>query len=202
MIEPLDTRFAGLERARAATEAQLAALTPAQTAFRAHEAAWNVAEVVDHVVRVERQVLEGARKPNVQRTAWRRRRFRRLLAWLVFAMGVRIRVPERVKHVTPERDADLETALARWSAVRTEWRDFLSTITPGQLDLLAIKHPLAGPFTYRDVLTFLEWHLRHHRKQIGRITRAAAATGAQPDPVRGAHAGHSQDPDEETRRSP
>lgn len=175
MIEPLATQFDGLESARQATEAQLAALTPAQAAFREDDAAWTVAEVLDHVVRVERQVLEGARKPNVQRTVWRRRRIRRLLTWLVFGFGVRIKVPERVRHVTPERGADLAGARARWGDVRAEWRQFLSTVTPDQLDLLAIKHPLAGPFTYRDVLKFLEWHLRHHRRQIGRITRAAAA---------------------------
>lgn len=200
MIEPLATRFDTLERAREATDAQLSALTPAQTAFRLHDTAWTVAEVLDHVVRVERQVLEGARKPNVQRTAWRRRRFRRLLTWLVFGLGVRIKVPERVRHVTPERGADLERVRARWDEVRAEWRQFLSTVTPAQLDLLAIKHPLAGPFTYRDVLKFLEWHLRHHRRQIGRITRAAAAVpAASAKMVPRARAGHSRDPDEETR---
>ena len=203
MIEPLAGRFDGLEQARRATETQLSALTPAQAVFRVHDAAWTVAEVLDHVVRVERQVLEGARKPNVQRTVWRRRRIRRLLTWLVFGLGVRIKVPERVRQVTPERDANLKEVRARWGDVRAEWRQFLSTITPEQLDLLAIKHPLAGPFTYRDVLKFLEWHLRHHRRQIGRITRAAAAALAAPaDEVPRARADHSRDPDEETHRSP
>lgn len=200
MIEPLATRFDGLERAREATETQLSALTPAQAAFRVHDAAWTVAEVLDHVVRVERLVLEGARKPGVQRTVWRRRRVRRMLTSLVFGLGVRIKVPERVKHVTPERGADLERVRARWGDVRAEWRQFLSTVTPDQLDMLAIKHPLAGPFTYRDVLKFLEWHLRHHRRQIGRITRAAAAApAASAEKVPAARAGHSRDPDEETR---
>ena len=198
MIEPLATRFERLEQARTATESQLAKLAPAQVAFRLHDAAWTVAEVLDHVVRVERQVLEGARKPGVQRTVWRPRRLRRLLTWLVFGLGVRIRVPERVRHVTPERGADLDAARARWGEVRSEWREFLSTVSPGQLGQLAIKHPLAGPFTYRDVLKFLEWHLRHHRRQIGRITQAAESAPArtlEADPRAGA--GHSRDRDED-----
>lgn len=163
-----------------ATEAQLAALTPAQRTFRTHDHAWTVSEVLDHIVRVERSVLEGARKPGVQREMWRRKPFRRLLVWTAFGLGVRIRVPQRVRHVTPERGADLDEVRARWGAAREEWREFLSTVTADQLGQLAIKHPIAGPFSYRDVLKFLEWHLRHHRRQIRRISRAAASTAAAP----------------------
>ena len=200
MIEPLRTRFNGLERAREATEAQLSALTPAQVAFRVHDRAWTVGEVLDHVVRVERQVLEGARKPGVERTVWRKRPFRRVLTWLVFGLGVRIKVPERVRHVTPERGADLDQARAKWNDVRREWREFLSTVSPDQLGQLAIKHPLAGPFTYRDVLKFMEWHLRHHRRQIGRITRAAASAAPAGGPGGNprAHTGPSRSRDEDT----
>lgn len=174
MIEPLRTRFRGLERAREEVEAQLSTFTPAQLAFRAHAGAWTVAEVLDHVVRVERTVLDGARKPGVQRTVWRPRRHRHLLTWVVFRLGVRIKVPERVSHVKPQMDADPNEVRARWRVLRAEWQEFLSTVTPDQLGQLAIKHPIAGPFSYRDVLKFLEWHLRHHRRQIGRISRAAA----------------------------
>lgn len=176
MIEPLATRFHRLEQARAAAEAQLTALTPSQTAFRVRDDAWTVAEVVDHVVRVERSVLEGARKPGVRRTGWRPKPLRRLLTWATFGMGFRIKVPERVRHVTPERGADLDEVRARWNALRDEWREFLATVTADQLGQLAIKHPIAGPFSYRDVLKFLEWHLRHHRRQIERILRAAASS--------------------------
>jgi uncharacterized damage-inducible protein DinB len=185
VIEPLASRFQRLERARAATETHIALLTPAQIAFRVHEKAWTVPEVLDHIVRVERAILEGARKPGVQRVAWRPRRLRRLLTWVVFGLGVRIRVPERVRHVTPDRGADLNEVRARWSALREEWRVFLSSLTSDQLDQLAIRHPLAGPFSYRDVLKFLEWHLRHHRRQIDRISRAAAL----PAPAREGEAG-------------
>ncbi|CAN5141830.1 hypothetical protein BH23GEM2_BH23GEM2_05970 [soil metagenome] len=182
MIEPLATRFHRLEQARAAAEAQLAALTPSQTAFRVRNDAWTVAEVVDHVVRVERSVLEGVRKPGVRRSGWRPKPLRRLLTWATFRMGVRIKVPERVRYVTPERGADLDEVRARWNALREEWREFLATVTADQLGQLAIKHPIAGPFSYRDVLKFLEWHLQHHRRQIERIVRAAASS--RPVPAR------------------
>lgn len=200
MIEPLAARFQQLERDREAAEAQLAGLTPAQRTFRVREDAWTIPEVVDHVVRVERSVLEGARKPGVQRTEWRPKRLKRLLVWAAFRLGVRIRVPQRVRHVTPERGVDLEEVRARWSVLREEWREFLSTVTPDQLGQLAVKHPIAGPFSYRDVLKFLEWHLRHHRRQIGRISRASAAAGLAevPERVGDASAGRSGESDERT----
>lgn len=199
MIEPLATRFARLERARESAQVQLATLTPAEKTFRIREDGWTIPEVVDHVIRVEQSVLDGARKPGVQRTVWRPRRLRRLLVWAAFRLGVRIRVPQRVRHVTPERGVDLEEVRARWSALREEWREFLSTVTPDQLGQLAIKHPIAGPFSYRDVLKFLEWHLRHHRRQIGRILLAAAAAGAQvPERNGRTIAGRSEESDEET----
>jgi hypothetical protein len=200
VIEPLATRFQQLERNREAAEAQLAALTPAQKTFRIRGDGWTIPEVVDHVIRVEQSVLDGARKPGVQRTRWRPKRLKRLLVWTAFRLGVRIRVPQRVRHVTPERGVDLEEVSARWSGLREEWREFLSTVTPDQLGQLAIKHPIAGPFSYRDVLKFLEWHLRHHRRQIGRILRAAAAAAPAQVPKRGsdASAGRSGESDERT----
>lgn len=187
MIEPLGSSFQRLEQSRSEIEAQISGFTPAQLSFRQQDGAWTIAEVLDHVVRVERTVLEGARKPGVQRAAWRPRRFRRVVTWLVFRVGLRIKIPERVKQVRPQAGADPHEVRARWGFLRAEWREFLSTLTADQLGHLAIKHPIAGPFSYRDVLKFLEWHLRHHRRQIGRIareavTRPAAAGGSAQTP--------------------
>lgn len=171
MIAPLQRRFDRLENARAEVEAALAALSPAQLAFRPGEDAWSIGEVLDHVVRVERSVLEGARKPGVSRARWRSKPLRRAITWLTFTLGIRIRVPQRVGHVTPERAARADEALTRWTVVRQEYRGFLASLSAEQLGELAIKHPIAGPFSYRNFLAFLEWHLRHHRRQIARIRR-------------------------------
>jgi hypothetical protein len=154
-------------------EAEFATLTAEQLGFRPREHAWSMAEVLDHIVRVERSVLEGARKPGVNRTRWRSKPHRRLLTWLVFSLGLKIRVPERVKHVAPEAGAAAADVLGRWAAVRDDMRTFLASLRADQMGQLAIKHPIAGPFAYRDFLAFLEWHLKHHRRQLRRVRAAA-----------------------------
>jgi uncharacterized damage-inducible protein DinB len=177
VIASLAKRFARLEDARSELARELTCLSVQQQTFRPAPGAWSVAEVVDHIVRVEAAILEGASKPGVNRTDWKARPARLVLTWAVFTLGLRIRVPERVKHVTPSADAALDDALRRWGEVRERMREFLAQLTPEQLGQLAIKHPIAGPFSYRDFLAFPEWHLRHHRRQIARIRRAPGFPG-------------------------
>ncbi len=174
MIAPLADRFGRLEQARGEVEAELRSLSPAQLSFRESEGSWSIGEVIDHIVRVESSVLEGASRKGVKRAGWKPRPVRRAIAWAVFRVGVRLKVPERVRHVVPQHGVSAADALRRWTEVRTAMRDFLESIPHDDLGLLAIKHPIAGPFNYRDFLAFLEWHLRHHRRQIGRIRTSPA----------------------------
>lgn len=177
MLRALDRQFAELEAQRLAVETVLDNLTPRQATYRIGDSSWTIPQVVDHVVRVERAVLAGARKPGVNRARWKRDLRKRILMWSVFTLGVRISVPRRVQHVAPDRDVTLDDARRSWIDVRTAWREFLETILPDQLGQLAIRHPLAGPFGYGEVLGFLNGHLRHHTRQIHRIRRSPGFPG-------------------------
>lgn len=172
MIQPLGRQFARLETRRAALATDLRALTREQTEHRATATGWTIPEVIDHLTRVDGAVLHAAQKPGVKRTGWKRNRRARLILWAVFGLGIRIQVPRPVQHVQPERGVTLDDSLRKWSDVRSGWREFLGTLAPEQLDHMANRHPIAGPFAYREVLTFLERHQEHHRKQIERIRRS------------------------------
>jgi uncharacterized damage-inducible protein DinB len=177
VIAVLARRFERLESARHEVESEFASLSREQLAFRPHAGSWTLVEVLDHIVLVERTVLGGARKPGVNRSQWRHKPLRRFLTWVVFGLGIRIRVPSRVKQVVPQTNPDPAEVLARWKEVRADMRSFLETLESAQLGDLAIKHPIAGPFAYRNFLAFLEWHLKHHRRQIGRLRGAPGFPG-------------------------
>jgi uncharacterized damage-inducible protein DinB len=147
-------------------------LTREQSEYRNNAAAWTIAEVVDHIARVDGAILHAARKPGVKRTGWKPKRQVRLILWLIFRFGIRIKVPGPVQHVQPEPGARLDDSIRHWTEARLGWREFLGTLTPEQLNHMANRHPVAGPFAYREVLTFVERHQDHHSRQIERIRRA------------------------------
>lgn len=166
------SRLDRMERRKRDIERLLDSMSPAQRDFRPSEDAWSVAQVVDHVIRVERAVLEGARKPGVNR-AMRINAAGQAKLFLVIGLGVRVRVPRKVGHVKADtKPIDVDDLRGRWTALRNEWREFVADFPGGRDGEMAVRHPIAGPLSYRQALWFLDGHLRHHMRQIKRIRAA------------------------------
>lgn len=169
--------LATLEHQKAALIAELAALPPAQRAYRPAPGQWSAVEVLDHLVRVEREILVAARRgvASPQRRGLRDRVGVALLDWL-FRSDRRVRVPTSVPQVLPAAGADFATVCGEWGVARAELADFLAALSPQQLGGGIFRHPVAGWMNVGQVLRFFWVHTHHHRFQLDRL-RAAARQG-------------------------
>lgn len=133
---------------------------------------WSLAQVVDHVVRVERLMgvaLARAGSPmppetpetQALREGWQAKVRR----------GERFEVPD--PSAEPDPDPDVAVILEAWDKLRAKLG---ARVTGGQLagpDVLAVVHPLAGPLNSDDTLRFLALHLEYHRLRTSALMGGA-----------------------------
>lgn len=166
----LDTHFVALEQQRENLLSDLDKLSGPQRSFHPSADSWSIPEVADHLMRVERSVLDAAAKPGVRRSGRRRDVVGLSLLWGMLKLGVRVRVP--APYLQPRPNVAVDELRREWDQVRRDWAEFLETLTRSRMSEVAFRHPIAGPVFYKDVLKFLERHFLHHRKQILRIKSA------------------------------
>ena len=171
---PPSVALSTLENQKAEILASLAAWPASQLTYRPTPTAWSAAEVVDHVVRVEREILAAALRGVV---APRRRGVRDrvgfvLLDWL-FRSERRVRVPTSVPEVLPSPNADIVTARRDWDIARRDLAEFLGSLTRDQLGPGVFRHPVAGWMSVPQMLRFFWVHSHHHGFQLTRLRAAA-----------------------------
>lgn len=173
MLPRLRAQLDGLSARRTRFEAESRELSDYQLRFRPAEGAWSIAEVAEHVLRVEREVTKAAMKPGVERRG-RKRTPREWAGMIVFLAIVkanfRIRVPQKVAgRVTPVVDPDMIAVWAEWRELHNSLERHLETISEDNLGEMAFKHPIVGPTSLRGMLPFLLRHFDHHMRQVRRI---------------------------------
>ena len=162
--------FGALEVHRTALVARLDALPPGAVHARPASGGWSLAQVADHLVRIDRAVrLDGPPAP-----AWARRTSRARAAAIrgVLALPVRIPAPPGAGSVLPAAAPDYAATRDAWAALRGLWREALADAPP---EAVAFRHPLAGPLVVRDALAFVLAHHRHHDAQVERAVARLAA---------------------------
>ena len=174
MLSALQVHFDGLEQRRHALLAELERCTPEQRSFRSEEGVWSLGEVAHHLLLVEQGILgvlfDGGRAPPVSRGV--RDRIGRAAVRLVFALGIRVKVP--VRGVRPKGNVSLEEIRWQWDDTRAALAGYLEGITEATLRRPILGHPIAGPMDVLQGLVFLTQHFDHHLRQIARIRRATA----------------------------
>lgn len=168
----LDVLTASYTRFEAATRA----LSERQLRSRPAEGAWSIAEVAQHLLHVEREVVRAASKPGVERRG-RTRSPREWIGYLLFLaivrLNIRIKVPRPVAgRVTPAADPDMDLLWTEWSDERAALARYLETVHEEDLGRMAFKHPIMGPTRVRAMLPFLRNHFDHHMRQVHRIRGA------------------------------
>jgi hypothetical protein len=175
------TTFDALERQRAALLSDVGGWPTAAVIYRPASGGWTAAEVLDHLVRVERGILAAAERglaaPHPRGV--RDRVGGAFLDW-VFRSDRRVRVPAAVAaQVAPAPGAELATVRADWDAARRDLARFLSgmpALRPGQRHGGVFRHPVAGWMGVPEVLRFFWVHAHHHGFQLARL-RAEAGAG-------------------------
>ena len=192
MSRRLCERLATLEHQRADLLAGLARLSHLQLEHRPNPSEWSIAAVIDHLAATEEAVVEMAERVRARgrgematieaaagsaRVRGVRRRvrlwYRRLLVSAVLTAGVRVRMPRRVIEMVGTPDPrSAAAAVARWETARTRLARYVTTLGPGDERRPMFHHPLVGWLDHRRGLKFVQRHIRHHERQIGRIRKA------------------------------
>jgi len=169
MLTPLRRRLDRMHGQRSALLDELARLPSEQLAFRPAPESWSTLEVLEHLVRVEEVVVLRASQQPPSRSLRQglRAAGSMVLVRLALGAGIRIKVPS--KAVLPQGNATLPELRERWDRVRNKLEAVLADHSRRDLRRPMMRHPLCGWLTPIQTLTFLEQHVTHHTRQLGRI---------------------------------
>lgn len=173
----LKADFLQLEAAKAELLASLATLDASTLNRKPDAATWSILQVVAHLTKSEGGTLQYIRKKTQDPSVLGKSGF---VPWLrVGALVVGIESPFKFKAPGPIGDVpesmDPTEALAKWAAVRDDWRQFVDDFPRALEDRLIFRHPFVGLLGPSQVMIFLRWHLKNHTRQIGRIRKAIGA---------------------------
>ena len=165
--------FERLETQKQKVLTDVAGLSAAQLRFRPEPTAWSVPDVLDHLIKVEKALLEAVQDqlPNGTPLKFKDRVGASFII-AVMHSPMRVKVPASASMVLPESRADSSKIAARWSEVREEMADLLRSLRPEQLSCGLFRHPVSGWMTMAQALAFLSAHLRHHDYQLNRLKSA------------------------------
>ena len=174
MLAAPATRFAALQRRRQALLRELETLRDAALSFRPAPGVWSILEVVHHLVLVEQGIVQAAQDAPAQPR--RRRSLRERVGyagvWLVFKLGLRVRIP--TNRVRPQPGLGFSRLKQEWAASRTSLKAYLDSTPASKLSETIFRHPIGGPMNVEQTLLFLIRHFDHHGRQISRIRRSGA----------------------------
>lgn len=147
-------------------------LNPNQRTYKPSVDAWSALEVLHHCAMVESKLFaQIARSEEIlKRRYFKPHWLGRFIFFLVFRFGFKVRMP--VKGVAPNGALSLDAIRSYWEPAHAGWLAFLENQSPEDAGKKIFLHPIRGPMTTAVCFDFLIKHLRHHRKQIGRIKRS------------------------------
>ncbi len=126
---------------------------------------WSLAQVMDHLVLVERGLLVSlarAKEPMPPATPESEQR-KRLYAEAL-ASGKRYEVPTPT--VEPTLNPDLEQLLRDWDKLRSKMRSRIESNGLPDDETLIFDHPIGGAMNARESIAFLADHLVYHQRRV------------------------------------
>jgi uncharacterized damage-inducible protein DinB len=153
---------------------ELETLDDSALSFRPAPGTWSILEVVHHLVLVEQGIMRAAHDGPAQ--SRRRKNLRERVGcaavWLVFKLGLRVKIP--TNRVRPQPGLSLSRLEQEWAASRTSLEAYLDSTPAAKRSETMFRHPIGGPMNVEQTLLFLTRHFDHHRRQISRIRRSGA----------------------------
>ena len=153
----------------------VAAMSPAEIEWRPTPDAWNVREVVEHLVLIEQVVMRGL--PEFDQLVVRPRtlanRFWHLVIRVILRFNIPVKAPSRGMRPTGTRS--LPELITIWDAQHVWIMRYAEHADAQGRDPNVFKHPVAGPLNMRQGLRLAFEHLLRHWRQIDRIRAAHQA---------------------------
>jgi hypothetical protein len=160
-----------LENRRRELMAEADQMSAEQLTFRPEPNAWSSLDILEHLVKVEEEIAARVRPRPPRRLSEAAKAKAALGAmWVLFGVRARIKVP--VQGILPLGGVTLRDLASRWEAAEAALQERLEGFGPGDWSRPMMRHPMLGLLTPAEGLTFLRWHIAHHRRQIARIRRA------------------------------
>lgn len=146
--------------------------TEQQLSFQPEAGHWNLLQVLDHIVTSEkmsaiymkRQLSAKKYPPAPGFKSSVRYKLLKLALWLPF----RYKAPAIVD--SSDKSPRLNDLKKSWQTIRQEIRILTENTDEELLSLGIYSHPRAGILNMEQALDFMDLHIRHHQKQIQRIT--------------------------------
>lgn len=168
------TTFAAIELQKAELLASIEHWPEHRLAFRPARDAWCAIEVVDHVVKVESEVIIAARRGlRSPHPIGARDRLGFFFLDRVFRSRTKVKVPRSATKVLPDRTCTLDMLRERWRDTRTELSRLLAHLEPAELELGVFRHPVSGWMSVPQILRFFSAHMQHHGYQLDRVRAAS-----------------------------
>jgi hypothetical protein len=172
MNEDHIARLNNLETLREEIVSQYDAYTSDQLTFKPEPNHWNLLQVLDHIVTSEKmsanyikRQLAGNKYPPATGL---KSSVRYAILKLALKLPFRYKAPSIVD--STGKTTNLNNLQESWKTIRQEFRTIIESTDEEILDLGVYKHPRAGLLDMGQTLHFMEIHIRHHQKQIDRVT--------------------------------
>lgn len=166
------SRIENLETLRENLVADYELYTDEQLMFKPSAGHWNLLQVLDHIVTSEkmsaiymkRQLSAKKYPPTPGFKSSVRYKMLKLALWLPF----RYKAPAIVD--STDKSPRLNDLKESWKTIRNEIHTLTENTDEELLALGIYNHPRAGILNMEQALDFLDLHIRHHQKQMQRIT--------------------------------
>ena len=168
-----------LDRERAGFLAQVSLVPAARQAERPRPDRWSVAEIVEHVARIDTGVVKVLAVKSVEPVTATPEELAR--AGMTPARAARIRdreerveAPDRVR---PSGTLTPDSALALLTQARAALREAVLAADPAVLESRMHPHVLIGPLTLRAWVEFAAHHDARHTQQVAEVADDLGITG-------------------------
>lgn len=173
MSWPSPTRWHRLDAATADVLTHVQQLADGAADWRPPGGGWSARDVLEHLVITEELVLSKYPARGTPRP-WREWWLVRFMT-LASAGGLRVRMP--LPALAPTGQVPVTAAVTRWQVARQRLRDAAALAAHAPQPVALLRHPAAGPLSWRGGLDFLAAHIRHHERQLHRIADARREAG-------------------------
>jgi hypothetical protein len=173
MHPTLENEWNRLEELRHFYEETLREASPARQQFKPHPDAWNMLQVVRHLVTAEElstAFLVKKNYTNTRKAASIGTRFRALLLRIMLRSPLKFKAPP-IAALQPALEQDKESILTDWESGRERLKTYLENFPADKLRYEIYRHPRSGWLTIAQALQFYGDHLKHHQQQLSRLRK-------------------------------
>ncbi len=171
MTEKTKQLFNRLEEQRNKLVESYNSLSPEQRAFKPQPDAWNLLQVMRHLVTAERQSLILMQRRITKRMELPKAGLGASIRYLILNLALYLPVKYKAPKIAEVKEEvpDFEKMKQEWADVRAKLKTLIDG-TDQEILLSAVYiHPRAGRLNMNQALGFMIIHIDHHLKQIERI---------------------------------